>query len=104
MFKNLWLKWQYWRLYWQQYQSILLYFHRKQELENLADWAKRKKLGVFHHYKRLIGETEHNLAGKNMRYPQIFKYARWVYQINTLVSAQSKHYPQGYASKYSRPR
>lgn len=101
MLKNLYFHWKRWRFNWQQYQATLLQFQRKHELEDLADWAKRKRLGVYHHYKKLILETEEYLATKNIRYPHVFKYARLAYQVNQLISPQPQYYT-GYAAQYRR--
>jgi len=99
--KQKWLHyWYIWQLSWQQYQSTLLYLHRADELEHLADWAKRKKLGVFHYYKRLLYEAEDHLDTKSLRYPMIFKWALFAYQLNKTFSPEPQYYSKGYAAKY----
>ncbi len=92
--------WYLWQFNWQQYQSILLYLHREDELERLTDWAKRKKLGVFHHYKKLHYEAEDYLATKSIRFPKIFQWALFVYRVNKAISPEPRYYPKGFASKY----
>lgn len=93
--------WYQWQFSWQVYQSILVYLYRQDELEQLMDWAKRKRLGVFHHYRKLFYEDEVLLATKSIRYPQIFKWALVAYRVNKFLASAPEYYSKGYAAKYS---
>jgi hypothetical protein len=70
--KQKWLyNWYLWQFNWQQYQSILFYSYREDELERLVVWAKRKQLGVSHYYKSLRYETEATFETRSIRYPKL---------------------------------
>ena len=89
----------YW-LAWQDICGIVRLLYRQDDLENLMDWSRRKKLGVYHFYKKQLFDTEMMLADKQMKFHHLIKWAYLLYNINNLISRSPNYYPQGYAAKY----
>ncbi len=100
MKERLQYRWYHWRNTWLQYQSTLVWLHRKSELERLVAWARRKRLGVLRFYKKQLLEAESTIATKAIRFPGVMKWARFAFWINRLISVEPQYYPKGYASKY----
>lgn len=86
---------------WLKFQGILNHLEVLYEFENLAVWAKRKRLkAVQRSYQRRVEVLEIELISYRLGYPKLFALAEWILCFKRqLVSTQK--YKKGYASKYS---
>lgn len=97
---------QFWRLYlfWQSYyrcSHLLRLLHTRKELQELIEWANRKRLSgtVGRAYRRKLIEIEQQISALGMRSPQSARWAHVLYYLNRFVSIRQKHY-RGYAARY----
>jgi hypothetical protein len=88
-------------LMWQALTNVLHLMQRRDTLENLVDWAQRKRLvHVQKHYQQLLIDLENRLFWHEVRSGQIIGVARWIHCFRTQLQPSPKYYPRGYASKY----
>lgn len=85
------------------FNTILSSLHREQELRELCQWARRKKLErpyLSYHHQLLDEIVLQNRYA--LRYPYHSQWAKFLYFINRLVTPRPKYYPRGAAAKYRR--
>jgi hypothetical protein len=90
----------YW-LAWVDFLSIWEIVERRNDLERLVAWARRKKLkGVREHYKFLLMETEIHLADKNIRHHKLFMWATTLNLVFRMICPSPTSYKKGAAVRY----
>jgi hypothetical protein len=90
----------YW-LDWCDFWSIWQIVERRNDLERLVAWARRKKLkGVREHYKFLLMETEVRLAEKNIRHHNLFVCATTLNLVFRMFFPSPTSHKKGAAVRY----
>jgi hypothetical protein len=87
---------------WYDYRLILSSLQQEQELANLTQWAKRKRLkGVSKYYESLLWSIQSKLMSFRWKNRRIYEIAVWS-QCLALQLLPKATYQKGYAKKYSR--
>lgn len=86
---------------WYDFWSIFRSLERRQQLEELLKWSKKKQLlGPHRLYQRHYVDIEIRLANKNIRHPELTKWAYFLYDLKTAIAPAPKPYARGSASIY----
>lgn len=90
----------YWHT-WDDFWSIFRRLERREQLEGLLKWSKKKRLlGPHRLYQRHFIDIELNLSRKSCRHPKLTKWAYFLYELKTLISPTPKYYTKGSAAIY----
>ncbi len=95
--------WRYQQYYfaWNDFNTVLGALHRRTELEELIQWAARKRLsGPAKLYRSRHTDEETIIARVATRSPLLFFWARAGFHLNRVVSAKLQYKPKGSAARY----
>src|SRR5215212_1676442 len=87
-----------WNIFWSIYRCL----ERRDDLEGLIVWAKRKRfLSPLVCYQNRVVDEELRLNRYMLNYPHLMIRARGFKYINDLISAKPKYHTKGLAARYS---
>src|SRR5258708_27675067 len=79
-------------------QQLLFLMHSQERLCSLQTWARKRKLaGPYECYRRRAQDIEVRFARASMRSFGVLFWARFLYAVNKLVSAEPRYYAKGSA-------
>jgi len=85
------------------YSIIFNALYRRDDLERLKTWSKRKhirSLAVQRYYKCLHEDTQISLSELNMRFTRTYRLAQFLYYLHTHIFDSTTHFYKGSAAKY----
>lgn len=81
---------------------ILKALHRRDELEQLIQWAKRKRLSYpLQSYRNRLADIELLINRYMLQYPNLMRWARWLHILNQAIAPSPNYYGKGSAAKYN---
>lgn len=90
--------WQTWQTIWQQYHR----YHRINDLEQLTEWAEKRRYGVQHYYKRLMVDESGRQFRTRVNMPKLDWIACMLYELSWILFPKQSSFSKGHARKYSR--
>lgn len=90
--------WENWQLFWRIYHR----YHRLNDLEQLIEWASRKRLGVRYYYQELFLDENQRQFRDKIASPWVNTWAHRLYQVSLCLPEKQDNFGSGHAYKYSR--
>ena len=95
--------WYYYNRRWKLFRATLMMLQHQDNLENLIQWTKRKRLtGVGHHYKRLLKGADGFLTNFTYEAPYLVEFACFVHCTREMLFPTQ--YRKGFAAQYRKNR
>jgi hypothetical protein len=87
---------------WQKTIAILKILYRRDELEQLVEWAKRKRFSYpLQNYRNRLADIEVLVNRYMLQYPNLMRWARWLQFLHQAVRPSPNYYSKGSAVKYN---
>lgn len=97
IYHNILYAWDRWSYFWWLFHS----WQRLDNLQDLYDWAERKKLGVQYYYKRQFKNELVTLKIHTEANPQTVQWSRRLYKFWQFIKPEPQYYPKGYTSRFN---